>query len=136
MRVGFICAAMIVGLGVSSCGGEDGGQVTADSSPEKIADTYMTELEKVAGALESIQSADDAEAAAKVIQEASQSLESITEALDGEISGMKAMRIFASRGNDIMAVQQRIAASMTSIAQSDPEMMKRISEEIDKLPSP
>ncbi|MEO0412458.1 MAG: hypothetical protein AAF221_11545 [Pseudomonadota bacterium] len=137
MRVGFMSTAIIAGLAVASCGGEEsGGPVTAASSPEKIADTYVSELEKVAGALEGIESADDAEAAAKIIQEASQSLEAITEALDGEISGMKAMRIFASRGNDLMALQQRIAASMTTLAQADPEMMTRISEEMEKLPSP
>ncbi|MEM7568865.1 MAG: hypothetical protein AAF337_03625 [Pseudomonadota bacterium] len=126
------CVA-VAGLTLASCG--DDGPVGASSSAKEIADTYMTELESVASAIESVKSEDDVEAAALAIKAAAKNLEGLTEELDGEISGIKAMRILGSRAGDFMEVQQRIGASLTKLSQENPEMMERISEAMEALPN-
>lgn len=136
MRTLILSAAVAAGLTIAGCGGDESGDITADSSPKKIADAYISEMTKVADALEGIESAEDTEAVAAVIQSASLALDDMTEALDGEISGMKAMRILGARAGDFMEVQQRIAASMGKLSMQDPEMMERLAEEMEKLPSP
>lgn len=138
MRGGYLAIALASALALSACGGEDSGGdaggVSASSSPKKIADTYISEMDNIADALESMIESDDPEAAAKVIQDATTTLNALSDSMEGELSGMKAMQIYGARSEDFMRVQQRIAMSMASLAQKDPMMLQRIQEEMNKLP--
>lgn len=119
-------------LTLSACGfGDDGGD---GPSSEEIADTYITEMNKVADAIDQINSEEDIEAVAATIQAAGVELQAISDQLGGSLTGMKAMKVIGSRAGDFMKTQQRLLTSMSAAAQRNPEIMQQIKKEMEQLP--
>lgn len=130
-----ITAAMIAltgALALSACGfGEDSGD---GPSSQEIADTYITQMNKVADALDQINSEEDIEAVAATIQAAGAELQVISDELGGSLTGMKAMKVIGSRAGDFMKTQQRLITSLSAAAQRNPEIMQQIKKEMEELP--
>lgn len=119
-------------LTLSACGfGDDGGD---GPSSAEIADTYITEMNKVADAIDQINSEEDMEAVAATIQAAGVELQAISDQLGGSLTGMKAMKFIGSRAGDFMKTQQRLLTSMSAAAQRNPEIMQQIKKEMEQLP--
>lgn len=102
---------------------------------QKLADTYISEMDKIADALERVNDEASAQAAAKAIAEASNMMEAAKQAYGEEMSGPAAMAVFMPRQQEFIAVQSRISMGMAGIAQSNPQFLQMISAEMENLPS-
>lgn len=132
MRTTTLSILLAGAIALSACGfGEDGGD---GPSSQEIADTYITEMNKVADALDQINSEEDIEAVAATIQAAGVELQTISDQLGGNLSGMKAMKVIGARAGDFMKTQQRLITSMSAAAQRNPEIMQQIKKEMEQLP--
>ena len=135
--------AGVSGLVLAACGG-GGTDTETGSSPEAMdsaveaagtpsaADTYITNLELVADALESVEDEQSAAAAAAVIEEATDRLTAIADQLEGP----QAALIFISRQGEFLELQQRISTSLADLYVNDPELGQQLSDAMDSLPAP
>lgn len=126
MKLSIFSAAVTAALLLAACGN--------DTSYKDTMDDYITEMSKVADALDTIETQEDVEAAALIVKNAADEMTAMAEALDGGFNSVGALRALGSRAGEMMEVQQRIATSMATLAQKDPQLLSRISEEMDALP--
>lgn len=129
----------LCGLALAACGGADeagDAAAPADRSDTaaggSVADIYITNLESIAGALESVEDNASAEAAARTIEQASAEIEAITQDLEGPQAAM----LFLSRQTDFVAAQQRISTAIGDLYVENPELGERLSTALDKVPNP
>ncbi|MEL7029446.1 MAG: hypothetical protein AAGL49_09590 [Pseudomonadota bacterium] len=131
-------------LALSACGGSnDSGEagsdsgaasITADSSSNAVADAYITEMTKVADALESVTDEESAQAAAAVIQSASTAFDQMAAELDGEMNEAKWLAVAMARQEEFSEVQMRLASSMSKLGMENPALLQSLSEEMENLP--
>ena len=135
--------AGVSGLLLAACGGGETDTETT-SSPEagdssaqsagtpSAADTYITNLELVADALESVEDEQSAAAAAAVIEDATDRLNEMADQLEGP----QAALMFISRQSEFLELQQRISTSLADLYVNDPELGQQLSDAMDNLPAP
>lgn len=139
MQRNFLAAALLAAaVSLSGCGAEKGAvdsqTITKSSSGSDMASAYVTEMNRVAHALENVTDEASARAAAEDITAAALGMKSLAEALEG--SGMKQMEAAAAmsrHGQEIAALQVRIMTRMNELQQSHPELAGIVSEEVDRL---
>lgn len=140
MKTGFMAAAgLAAALLLTGCGnkegvhGKTGAEITAKSSAKDIGEAYINEMTRIADALESVEDEQSAKAAARKLKVAVDGLNSMSESLEGEMSGPKAMQVFGGRYAELIEVQGRMASALIDIQTNHPELMDIVGEEIDRL---
>lgn len=131
MKLAFYSMVLGTALALASCGADEAGTGTP---ADEIAETYITEINKIADVLDTIESEEDLEAAALQLQDAAANLQGVMSELDGKLTSIKAMRVLGSRAGDLMSSQQRLASAVSAAAQRNPELMQKIQAEIKKIP--
>lgn len=153
MRVIISTAVLAASLGLVACGGKSddpatGGGSTGSSAPpssssgggialtkeQKLANTYLGELNSIADAIEKVTDEASAEEAAKVIRAAGEKMEAEIAAYGGDIEGPQAMAIFLPRQQEFIQVQTRVSSSIARLAGTNPELMQKVSREMSNLP--
>ena len=135
MKSALIAAFALAGvLAFTGCGqgSRDGSDITSSSSPGAIGAAYVTEMTRIADALDTVTDEASARRAATEIRKAADGLENMQEQL-GDISGMRAMQIFGSNYQELMTAQTRMMTSMVRIQSEHPELMEIVSEEMNRL---
>lgn len=127
MKVSLILPLVALGssLLLAACG---------DGANQSV-DVYADEMNRIADAVEQVETADDAREVADVIADAREKMDAATAQLDGMSDAEKAM-ISSSRAAEVAKAQARIAASMTSLAMRDPEALRIITAEFRKISTP
>ena len=140
MKTGWIAAAgLATALLMTGCGkkdgieGKTGADITAKSSADDIGEAYINEMTRIADALESVEDEKSAKAAAKKLKVAVDGLNTMSEELDDQLDGPKAMQVFGTRYPELMQVSMRMATEMQRIQTQHPELMEIVSEEVDRL---
>lgn len=132
-----LAAACLAGaLSLAGCGkpGEvEGKDISAKSSAEDIGAAYITEMTRIADALDTVKDEASAKAAAAKIRAASEGLEKMSDELEGDMDPAKAMRIFGGRYQELIQAQSRIATAMMRINTEHPELWDIVSAEMDSL---
>ena len=132
-------AGLAVALLLTGCGkkddvhGKTGADITAKSSADDIGEAYINEMTRIADALESVEDEKSAKEAAKKLKVAVDGLNAMSEKLEGEISGPKAMQVFGGRYTELVEVQGRMATAMVNIQTNHPELMEIVSDEMERL---
>lgn len=98
-----------------------------------VADAYLAGMNKIAGAVEQVKDDASARNAAQVIASVSKDLTATAATLDSMSEAEKAS-VFASRAAEMQTAQMRLATAMQGLA-SQPQWMRVISEEMQKLPT-
>ena len=143
-KIKLLTAIAATALLATGCGGEKSAQSdtaksgkTVSASKAKsggeIADVYVSQLTKIADAVESVEDEKTAKKAAKAIASASKELEALAEKVETMDQTKQAM-IFATRAQDFMGPQVRLATAMQKMATENPEHMELIQAELEKLP--
>ena len=128
-------AAVFAGtLAFTGCGqsGTDGTDISSKSSSGAIGAAYVTEMTRIADALDTVTDEASARSAATEIRKAADGLENMQEEL-GDISGMRAMQIFGSNYEELVTAQTRMMNAMIRIQTENPELMDYVSDEMDRL---
>ncbi len=137
MKSHILAAALLAGaLSLTACGpkaGVEGSDITSSSSPAAIGAAYVTEMTRIADALDTVKDEESARAAAIEIRKAADGLKTMEEALGGDMSGLRAMQILGSNYQGLVAAQTRMMTSMMRIQSENPELMNYIGEEMDRL---
>lgn len=135
MKSALIAAFAFAGVfAFTGCGqgSSDGTDITSKSSSSAVGAAYVTEMTRIADALDTVKDEASARRAATEIRKAADGLENMQEQL-GDISGMRAMQIFGSNYQELMTAQTRMMASMVRIQMENPELMEFVSDEMDRL---
>jgi len=139
--------ALASALAMAACGGDkDGGDaadgsassaaespVTAQSSNAEIVDAYLSEINDIAAAVEQVDDEQSAEAAARVIRDASDRLEAMNAEIGADMSSARAMAVFGPHQQELIQAQSRLAMSMSRLAINHPELMQSIQDEMSEL---
>ncbi len=120
-------------LALSACGGENGGGI-ALTQEQKIANTYISEMEGVASAIEAVHDEKSAKQAAATIQEMKTTFEAMSVKYEGKMDSAAGAMAFTAKQQELVAVQSRIGMSMSKLAMSNPALMKIISDEMQDMP--
>ena len=138
------------GVLLASCGGggEAGSDAKSDSSlidsrkldsaekantAEQAVEVYSVHLNRIADAIESIESDADAENAARTIALASQEFEILAEKFD-DANKVRLASAFARSADDLTQPQMRIGLAMQKLAMQNPDYLQKISEAMDEMP--
>ena len=109
--------------------------VACGGGANDAADVFADEMNRIADAVEQVETADDARSVAEVIADARAKMDVATAEINAMSDVEKAM-MSSSRASDIAQAQARIAASMSMLAMRDPEALKIISAEFRKINTP
>lgn len=137
------------GVLLAACGGgESASNATNDSSliesrkldsaekantAEQAVEVYSVHLNRIADAIESIESDADAENAARTIALASQEFEILAEKFDNA-NKVRLASAFARSADDLTQPQMRIGLAMQKLAMQNPDYLQKISEAMDEMP--
>ncbi len=127
-------------LALSGCGGEKAGESSASSvsgkkvKKDKVVDVYVGQMDHIADALEGVKDEKSAKKAAQAITNAAKELNALSDTVES-MSDMEKGLMFASRSQEFISVQTRLATSMQKIAAENPEYMQMIQEEMKKMPA-
>jgi len=105
---------------------------TEASSPEEAVSIYVGGMNKIADALETVSDEASAQKAAGVIDAISSNLGKLSKNSEEKFSSAMTGVAFASNP-DIMKTQQRISAAMLKIAQTDPQLMTKLSKAMSQI---
>ena len=137
MKRGLFAAVVLAGaLALSGCGqggAPEGKDITKNSSAKAIGAAYLTEMTRIADALETVKDEQSAKAAAGKISKAAEGLNKMGDALKGETDPLKAMQIFGNNYTQVVEVQGRMMTELMRIQQEHPELMEIVSAEMDKM---
>jgi hypothetical protein len=137
MKNGLFAAVVLAGaLALTGCGqggAPEGKDITRNSSAKDIGAAYLTEMTRIADALETVKDEQSARAAAVQISKAAAGLNKMGEAVNENMDPLKAMQIFGDNYAQVAEVQGRMMTSLMRIQQEHPELMDIISSEMDKL---
>lgn len=112
-------------LVLAACGGD----------ANEAADVFAEEMNRIADAVEKVETADDAREVAGVIADARAKMDIATAELEDMSDAEKAM-ISSARASEVARAQARIAASMSTLAMRDPEALQIISAEFRQIGTP
>ena len=123
-------------LTLAACG-DSGDSASKGSSSDysnktEVVEGYISEISKIADALESVTDKDSAEKAAKQIAKINAELDTITTAAE-DMNQITFATAMAGKASDFQAAQIRISTAMQKLSQ-DHELMMILSEEINKTP--
>jgi len=110
--------------------------IDAGSSNREIANAYLNEMETVVTALENVNDEASAEAAAKVLRDASERFDAMNAEMEGELDGARGMAIFGARQDEFIQMQTRMGMAMSRLAMSNPELMMSLQDEMQALNAP
>ncbi|GJL95526.1 MAG: hypothetical protein DHS20C05_19310 [Hyphococcus sp.] len=133
-----LTALATTALALGGCSGEkasdsSSSSVSGKTKKSKVVDVYVSQMDNIADALEEVTDEKSAKKAAQAITKASKELEALSETVEG-MSDIEKGMMFASRSQDFVAVQTRLATSMQKIAAENPEYIEMIQEEMEKMP--
>ncbi len=100
---------------------------------EKVVDVYVAQMGNIADALETVDDEASAKKAAQAITKASKELKALSATVEN-MSDMQKGMMFASRAQDFVAVQTRLATAMQKIAVENPAYMEMLQAEMQKMP--
>ncbi|GLQ21369.1 hypothetical protein ACFFUB_10930 [Algimonas porphyrae] len=103
---------------------------------ERIANTYLKGINEIVTALEAVDDEASAERAAEVMANVGQQFDTLSDEVDGSNRERAIAMAMASRQQEFMAVQQRMVAAMMRIQMQNPELMKTVSDGMDKAKLP
>lgn len=137
MKRGFVAAVVLAGaLALAGCGqggAPEGKDITKNSSAKDIGAAYLTEMTRIADALETVKDEQSAKAAAGKISRAAEGLNKMGDALKDETDPLKAMQIFGNNYTQVVETQGRMMTELMRIQSEHPELMDIISAEMEKL---
>lgn len=137
MMNGFFAAAVLAGaLALAGCGqggAPEGKDITKNSSAKDIGAAYLTEMTRIADALETVKDEESAKAAAVEISKAAVGLNKMGEVLKDDTDPLKAMQIFGNNYTQVVETQGRMMTELMRIQTEHPELMEIVSAEMDKL---
>ncbi len=137
-----IILAIVASLALVACGGKtssDGAASKGLESAEKAknvdqaVEVYSVHLNKIADAIESIESESDADKAAKIIAEATGEFEILADKFSGANKMQMAMAL-AKQANEVGQPQMRIAVAVQDLASNNPEYLERIETALREMP--
>jgi phage-related tail protein len=117
---------LAVVLTLAGCGG-------SDNSAGDVGQAYVTALDRVAGALESVKDEDSAKAAAREIAAANDSLESMADEINS-MSKTEQVMMLQKHAAKMAEVEARISQAMQKIVSDDPKLLDIIGGEIQNMP--
>lgn len=138
------CACLLLG----ACGGNEATDrddvadqpvvaapiVSTDSEFGPVANAWFEEMGTITTALNTVDDEASADAAAKRIADAQARLQAAYDAFDGEFTAADAMSIFGSRIQDMNTTQIELSQAMMKLQMEKPELMQRVSAQLDKMP--
>jgi len=127
-----LAITMCMAVVLAGCGGEKSVKAS-DAKGGEVADVYLAQITNIADAVEAVDDEKSARAAAKAIAKAAREMEALSEAVEDMTPARRAM-VFASRAQDFMEPQMRLATSMQKLAIDHPEYLEIIQDEMDKMP--
>lgn len=137
MKNGFFAAVVLAGaLVLAGCGqggAPEGKNITKNSSAQDIGAAYLTEMTRIADALETVKDEQSAKAAAGKISKAAEGLNKMGEVLKDDTDPLKAMQIFGGNYTQVVETQGRMMTELMRIQTEHPELMEIISAEMEKL---
>ena len=134
----------LASLALVSCGG-DGESAKKDAESGKViqaekaktadqaVEVYAVHLNRIADAVEAIESENDADKAAKVIAEATGEFEILVEKFQGA-NQMQLAMAFAKQAGELGQPQVRIATAVQKLASENPEYLERIEDALRDMP--
>lgn len=128
-----VLAGALALAGCGQGGAPEGKDITKNSSAKDIGAAYLTEMTRIADALETVRDEQSAKAAAGKISKAAEGLKKMGKALKDETDPLKAMQIFGSNYTQVVETQGRMMTELMRIQTEHPELMDIISAEMDKL---
>jgi len=136
------------GLALAACGGEDASnrageaasaaaEITENSPADAVADAYVSEMGKVAAALEQV-AADEmsADAAASAIRSAAEALDQMSDVVEADGDEAQWLLMALTRRQDFIEVQSRMGVAMAQLSQKDPELLEEVMRAMAELPDP
>ncbi|MEQ8747038.1 hypothetical protein [Pyruvatibacter sp.] len=118
----FLLASSVL---LAACGGD----------ANNAADVFADEMNRIADAVEQVQTAEDARNVAEIITDARARMDVATAEIEAMSDVEKAM-MSSAHASKIAQAQARIATSMSMLAMRDPEALKIISAEFRKIKTP
>lgn len=110
-------------LALAGCGDSGGTQ----------AETFVDEMNRIADAVEQVNSEEDARGVAHLIADAQKNMEEASKSLEGMSEAKKAMAL-AAHAQDMQKAQMRLATAMSKLATRDQDALRIISDEMGKMP--
>lgn len=147
-----IFVALVASLALAGCGDKEpkpqGDAITPQSDAptkevkkstaappiQKLANSYFSEMDKMAEALESVTDQASAEKAAATIAQVNANLEKLIDEAKKESSELSLAALAISQQEKFVAVQTRVTSAMTTLALNNPALMAGLAEAISKTP--
>lgn len=113
-------------LALAGCGG-------SGNSASDIGQAYISTLDRVAGALESVKDEDSAKAAAREIASANDTLENMVDEINS-MSTTEQVAMMQKHAAKVAEIETRIGQAVQKIVSEDPKLLDIIGSEIQNMP--
>ena len=127
-----ICLSGIDGTEAQAQSASDAASVS--SAPEAM-DLYVVLMKKIASAVDNVKDEATADAAARTINETSQTMEILANRAKNQITPHEWMAVTAARQQEFVEIQNRMSNAFMRLAQTNPSLLERISDAMQDLPS-
>ncbi len=137
-----VSATFILFSAVSGCGKKDDPQSGSKSSinnsiaitpAQKMAKSYISEMQQMASALESVTDAKSAEKAATEIRKINVRMEALSDKYEDSDNQFGMATVMMSHQQEFMAIQTRVSGAMMKLS-TDPALMKTMTDAMSETP--
>tara|TARA_R110002096_G_scaffold250592_3_gene443055 strand:+ start:216 stop:665 length:450 start_codon:yes stop_codon:yes gene_type:complete len=136
-------AAIFMVAGLLGLGGYGGSHAMAQSAADaakvttaaEAMDLYLTLMDRIAGALESVKDDASADAAAQTISETSQVMNVLGDKAKNQITPQDWVAATTPRQQEFAQVQTRMSMALMQLAQTNPALMQRLGNTMQDLPT-
>ena len=133
-------------LGLTACGKSGSSSETGEGSPSsevlyakdadnasEAMDVYVSQMDRIASAMESVEDEASAKTAAEVIQSATKELDLLSKKFDS-MSDTQKTAWAMTHAQKLQQVQMRIGLALQKISAQNPEQMQMLSQAMSDLP--
>ncbi|GAB5471083.1 MAG: hypothetical protein Kilf2KO_41130 [Rhodospirillales bacterium] len=105
------------------------------SSAGEAVDLYISQLDRIAGALEQVKDQASADVAAASIDETVQEMDRLSGEMEGKITPDQWLSAMTQRQQEMTQIQTRISSAMMQIVQKNPALIQRMNASMQGIPT-